>query len=56
MLNTWLDNNISRIVEYRRWLHQHPEVGFSEYESSKYCQKIMEDMGYEIIYNEKISF
>ena len=54
MLNTWLDNNISRIVKYRRWLHQHPEVGFSEFETSKYCRKIMEDMGYKIVYNEKM--
>ena len=48
MLNSWLDDNIQKVVEIRRWLHQHPEVGFNEHETSKYCQKLMQEMGFEI--------
>ena len=47
MLNSWLDDNIQKVVEIRRWLHQHPEVGFNEHETSKYCQKLMQEMGFE---------
>ena len=54
MLNTWLVNNFERLIEIRRWLHQHPEVGFNEYETSQYCQKLMVDMGYDIVQNEKM--
>ena len=48
MLNSWLDDNFQKVVEIRRWLHQHPEVGFNEHETSKYCQKLMQEMGFEI--------
>ena len=48
MLNSWLDKNYQKVVEIRRWLHQHPEVGFDEHETSKYCQKLMQEMGFEI--------
>ena len=52
MLNTWLVNNFERLIEIRRWLHQHPEVGFNEHETSQYCQKLMVDMGYDIVQND----
>ena len=48
MLNSWLDDNFQKVVEIRRWLHQHPEVGFNEHETSKYCQNLMQEMGFEI--------
>lgn len=48
MLNSWLDKNFQKVVEIRRWLHQHPEVGFDEHETSKYCQKLMQEIGFEI--------
>jgi len=54
MLNTWLEKNIEWVIQTRRWLHQHPEVGFDEHESSQYCQKLMKDRGYKIIQNEKM--
>ena len=54
MLNTWLEKNFKRVIEIRRWLHKHPEVGFEEYKTSEYCRKFMEDMGYEIFQNEKM--
>jgi len=48
MLNSWLDKNYQKVVEIRRWLHQHPEVGFDEHETSKYCQNLMQEMDFEI--------
>ena len=54
MLDNWLEKNFEQIVEIRRWLHQHPEVGFNEHETSRYCQKLMTDMGYSINQNEKM--
>ena len=32
----------------RRWLHQHPEVGFNEHETTQYCQNIMKNLGFTI--------
>ena len=54
MLNTWLEKNFNRIIEIRRWLHQHPEVGFDEHESTRYCQKLMQEMGYKVQHNKKM--
>ena len=54
MLSTWLEKNFKRVIEFRRWLHQHPEVGFDEHESSRYCQNLMKDMGYKIFQNDKM--
>ena len=48
MINDWLNKNFNRIVKIRRWLHQHPEVGFNEHNTSNYCKKIMKEMGYTI--------
>jgi amidohydrolase len=34
-----------RVIEHRRWLHQHPELGFEEYETSDYIAKHLEKAG-----------
>ena len=54
MIHTWLEKNLQHIIDIRRWLHQYPEVGFNEHETSDYCQKLMIDMGYTINQNEKM--
>ena len=54
MLNAWLEKNFKRIIEIRRWLHQHPEVGFNEHQTSNYCKKLMRDMGYRVVQNKKM--
>ena len=54
MISEWLDNNFSKIVQIRRWLHQHPEVGFDEHKTSKYCQSFMVEKGYDIIQTDKM--
>ena len=48
MIENWIDNNFQKLVTIRRWLHQHPEVGFDEHDTSKYCQNFMKDLGFEI--------
>jgi len=48
MINKWLEANFQKIVGIRRWLHQHPEVGFNEYETSRYCQNLMGKLGFDI--------
>ena len=48
MIENWVDNNFQKLVTIRRWLHQHPEVGFDEHDTSKYCQNLMKDLGFEI--------
>ena len=51
-LDKWLNDNFNEIIKIRRWLHQHPEVGFNEHGTSLYCQNLMKKMGYEITQNE----
>ena len=48
LIETWVDNNFHKLVEIRRWLHQHPEVGFNEHQTSKYCKDLMRDLGCKI--------
>ena len=36
MLNSWLDKNFQKVVENRRWLLQHPDIGFDELIESDY--------------------
>ena len=49
LINTWLEKNFNKIKNIRRWLHQHPEVGFDEYKTSEFCQKYMEELGYKVV-------
>ena len=51
-INTWLEDNFNRIINIRRWLHQHPEVGFKEFKTSEYCKELMIKFGYEINTND----
>jgi len=44
MIDKWLETNFQKIVEVRRWLHQHPEVGFNEHETTRYCQNLMGEL------------
>ena len=52
MINTWLEKNFKRVIEFRRWLHKYPEIGFDEHNTSRYCQELIEDLGYKIVQNE----
>ena len=48
LIKSWIEENFQKIIDIRRWLHQHPEVGFDEHETSKYCQDYMMALGDEI--------
>ena len=39
----WTADNFKKLVEIRRWLHMHPEIGFDEHETSKYLQKLLSE-------------
>jgi amidohydrolase len=39
--------NFNEIVEIRRYLHQYPELSFSEFETSKYVQQKLTEFGIE---------
>ena len=54
MIYNWLGTNFQRLVEIRRWLHRHPEVGFKEHETSQYCKKLMCDLGLDIYQNDEM--
>lgn len=42
--------NEEKIIEWRHWLHRHPEVGFHEYETSAYVEAELKKMdGIEIV-------
>ena len=45
MLKKWLENNFHRIIDIRRWLHRHPEVGFNEYNTSQSIKYALIMMG-----------
>lgn len=38
----------SEVIELRRWLHQHAELSWREYESTEYIIKYLENLGLEV--------
>ena len=53
-LSLWLNDNKQLIIDLRRWLHQHPELGFQEFETSEYIKKILTKKGYHIVQNQSM--
>jgi amidohydrolase len=53
-MNEWLEKNFQRLVQIRRYLHQHPELGYEEYNTTDYLKNLLEQAGYSIIQNEKM--
>ena len=54
--SSWLSSNRQLIIDLRRWLHQHPELGFEEKktkDSSKVTQTI-ETIGKVSVDEEKL--
>ena len=50
----WIRQNSEKLIELRRWLHMHPEVGFDEHETSTYLKKNLEKIGYTIVQNKEM--
>ena len=40
-----VNTNLSEVVSCRRWLHQHPELSFREYETAKFISQKLDEMG-----------
>ena len=47
-INTWLNENDSRLIEIRRYLHAHPEIGFKEHHTATYLKEILIGVGYDL--------
>ena len=44
----WIEANYTRLVEIRRYLHQHPELGYQEFNTSDYLKNLLKQSGYKI--------
>ena len=53
-INTWIDLNKQKIIDIRRWLHKNPEIGFNEFNTVKYLESILSNVGYKVITNDKM--
>ena len=53
-INTWIDLNRQKIIDIRRWLHKNPEIGFNEFNTVKYLESILSNVGYKVITNDKM--
>ncbi len=54
MADLWLQENESYLIEIRRYLHRHPEVGFKEFETSRYLREILTKAGYSINHRKEM--
>jgi amidohydrolase len=50
----WIENNYTRLVEIRHYLHQHPELGYEEYNTSDYLKNLLKQAGYTITQTEQM--
>ena len=44
----WIKNNYTRLVEIRHYLHQHPELGYEEYNTSDYLKNLLKQAGVDL--------
>lgn len=47
-LSEILDSKEQEIIQIRRWLHQHPELSFKEFETAEYIKKFYDDRAKDI--------
>jgi amidohydrolase len=50
----WIENNYTRLVEIRHYLHQHPELGYGEFNTSDYLKNLLKQAGYTIVQTEQM--
>ena len=46
LVSTWIEDNKQLIIDFRRWLHRHPELGFEERQTSSYLKETHKDICY----------
>ncbi len=49
LLKNAVEKNAKLILDAERYIWQHPETGYKEYETSAYMEKIFKSLGYDII-------
>jgi amidohydrolase len=54
-MDSWIANNFQRLIEIRRYLHRHPELGFEEFQTAEYLKNLLKQAGYEIFQNDKMA-
>lgn len=54
-LNAAVEKHTQRILDAERFVWQHPETGYKEFETSAYMAKTLEDLGYELVMAEGIT-
>jgi amidohydrolase len=53
-MKDWIKENESRLINIRRYLHRHPEIGYEEHNTSDYLKNILQQSGYEIYRNDQM--
>ena len=48
-MDSWIENNFQRLVEVRRYLHRHPELGFEEFQTAEYLKNLLRQCGYVLV-------
>jgi amidohydrolase len=49
IINLKVDSIFEKVVEYREYLHKHPELSFQEYETANFVEKILNNIGIQHI-------
>lgn len=53
-MNQSVEKHTKRILEAERYIWEHPETGYKEYETSKYMAQAFAELGYDLVMAENI--
>lgn len=54
-LNQAVEKHTKIILDAERFIWEHPETGYKEYETSKHMEKVFKELGYELVLAENIT-
>ena len=54
-LNLAVEKHIGQILDAERFIWQHPETGYKEFETSAYMERIFRELGYDLVMAEGIT-
>ena len=54
-IHTAIEKNIPLILEAERFIWEHPETGYKEFETSAYMANVFEKLGYSLHYAEGVT-
>ena len=55
-ISDWFDLNFEQIISIRRHLHQNPEIGYEEKDTSAYLKKIITELGLKVQCNSEMKY